>query len=79
MPRKSKLPVVPKFSTEAEEAKWWYENRARIEATFRDAMRAGTVVRGTAQRLTREARESRNITIRMPVRDLERAGSLAEQ
>lgn len=69
--------VVPKFATEAEEATWWYENRQMVEDEFRKAMRDGTIRRGTAERLVREPRESKNITIRIPVGDIERARELA--
>jgi hypothetical protein len=85
MAEKSKRLTVPKFGTEAEEAKWWYENREMVEEEFRTAIRGGTVRRGTAQRLTKEARkakdtrESRNITIRMPVADIDRARAMAEK
>jgi hypothetical protein len=41
-------------------------------------MRDGTVQRGTAQRLTREARSSRNVTIRMAEADLDLARQQAE-
>jgi predicted DNA binding CopG/RHH family protein len=75
--KKPTRPVVPKFATEAEEANWWYENRRMVADEFRKAMREGTIRRGTAERLVREARESRNITIRIPVEDIERARELA--
>ncbi len=77
--KKPTRPVVPKFATEAEEAKWWYENRRMVEDEFRKAMKEGSIRRGTAERLVREARESRNITIRIPVVDIERARELAEK
>jgi predicted DNA binding CopG/RHH family protein len=40
-------------------------------------MRDGTIRRGTAERLVRESSESRNITIRIPVVDIDRARKLA--
>jgi len=52
--------VVPKFKTEAEEAQWWYVNRDKVEDALIGAMDNGTIRRGTAQRLTRETRASRN-------------------
>lgn len=85
MPEKSKRPMVPKFATEAEEAKWWYDNREMVEEELLKAMQNGTARRGTAQRLTEEARqpkevrESRNITIRMPISDIDRARAMAEK
>ena len=66
----SKALVAPKFKTEAEEAKWWHANRGKLEQSLINAMDEGTVQRGTAQTLTREARTSRNVTIRMAEADL---------
>ena len=70
MPEKSKRPPLPRFKTEAEEAQWWFDNRTMVEKEFMAAMKNGTVGRGIAQRLAHEARESKNITIRMPVADI---------
>ena len=70
---------VPKFATEAEEARWWDSKAGKIETRLLTALRTGTAQRGTAQRLTREARESKNITIRIPVAEIERARTLAEK
>jgi hypothetical protein len=64
---------VPKFKTEAEEAQWWYDNRDKVEQALIAAMDNGTIRRGTAQRLTSEARASRNVTIRMAEADLDLA------
>ncbi|HXB74509.1 MAG TPA: hypothetical protein VNY05_40110 [Candidatus Acidoferrales bacterium] len=71
--------VVPKFKTEAEEAQWWYDNRDKVEHALIGAMDNGTIRRGTAQRLTSEARASRNVTIRMAEADLDLARSQAEE
>jgi predicted DNA binding CopG/RHH family protein len=71
--------VVPKFKTEAEEAQWWYVNRDKVEDASIGAMDNGTIRRGTAQRLTREARASRNVTIRMAEVDLDLARKQAEE
>jgi hypothetical protein len=45
---------VPKFATEAEEAKWWYENEDMIFKEFQKAAKAGTLGRGGARRLFAE-------------------------
>src|SRR5260370_10835538 len=79
MREKTKRPLAPKFKTEAEEAQWWYKNRDMVEKEFMKAIRNGTVGRGIAQRLASVARESKNITIRMPVTDIDRARDLAEK
>ena len=82
MPEKSNPPkvpkLVPKFATEAEEARWWFENRKMVEKEFRRAMRSGTVRHGTAQKLI-QSPTSRNITIRMPIADIDRARVMAEK
>jgi len=56
MPAKADRVKVPKFATEPEEAKWWDDDRDMVERNLIQAMRDGTVQRGTAQRLARESR-----------------------
>ena len=79
MPHEEERIVVPKFKTEAEEAQWWYDNRGKVEDALINAMDNGTIRRGTPQRLAREARASRNVTIRMAEADLDLARSQAEE
>jgi len=64
---------IPEFESEAQEAAWWDDHRTLVEENLSNAMRDGTAQKGTAQRLAQEARLSKNITIRMPLADLERA------
>jgi hypothetical protein len=71
--------VVPKFEAEPEEAQWWYDNREKVEDALISAMDNGTIQRGTAQRLTGEARASRNVTIRMAEANLDLARKQAEE
>jgi len=70
---------VPKFKTEAEEERWWHDNRDAVEAALIDAMDHGTTQRGTARRLTSEARTSKNVTLRMAEADLDLARKQAEE
>jgi hypothetical protein len=79
MAQKSERIVVPKFKTEGEEAQWWFDNREKVEDALINAMDNGTIRRGTAQRLTSEARASRNVTIRMAEADLDLARKQAEE
>ena len=79
MAHKGERIVVPKFKTEAEEAQWWYDNREKVEDALINAMDNGTIRRGAAQRLTNEARASRNVTIRMAEADLDLARRQAEE
>ena len=71
--------VVPKFETEAEEAQWWYKNRGEVEDALIKAIDNGTIESGVAQRLTREARATRNVTLRLAEADLHLARRQAEQ
>lgn len=52
-PYKSDL-KVPKFATEAEEAKWWYENQDMIFKEFQKAAKEGRLGHGGARRLFAE-------------------------
>jgi hypothetical protein len=45
---------IPKFATEAEEAKWWYENRDLVFKEFQKAAKEGRLGRGGARRLFAE-------------------------
>ena len=55
MPDKADRPKVPEFDSEAEEAKWWDDNRDMAEEELLKAMRDGTAQRGAAQVLLHEA------------------------
>jgi hypothetical protein len=69
--------IVPKFSTEAEEAAWWDNHMDIVEENLLEAVQEGTAGRGTAQRVLRESRELKSITIRMPEADVNRAQRLS--
>jgi hypothetical protein len=45
---------IPAFATEAEEAKWWFENDDKIGAEFEKAAKEGRLGRGGARRLFAE-------------------------
>ena len=72
-PAKADRATVPNFGTESEEAKSCDDQKDMVEENLIRAMRDGRVKRGTAQRLAREARRSRNVTIRMAEADLDLA------
>ena len=44
----------PKFANEAEEAKWWYDNREAVSDEFQKAAREGRLKRGGIRRLFAE-------------------------
>jgi predicted DNA binding CopG/RHH family protein len=78
----TKKRVLPRFNSEAEEAEWWYRNRARISRDLKEASKAGEVKVLTKERLRERLQasaNSRNITIRMPEGDIERVRRLAEK
>lgn len=45
---------VPRFATEAEEAKWWYDNEELIADEFEKAAKEGRLGRGGIRRLFAE-------------------------
>jgi hypothetical protein len=71
--------VVPKFSSERAETKWWDAHKNTVESNLIEGMRKGTARQGTPSLLRDRIKKSRNITIRMPLADLERARLLSEK
>ena len=45
---------IPKFETEAEEAKWWYDNRESVSAELHKAAKENRLKRGGVARLFAE-------------------------
>jgi hypothetical protein len=48
--------IIPKFETEAEEARWWYENREELARDFDNAVREGRTGPGSMARLRERQR-----------------------
>ena len=71
--------VVPRFTSQKVEAKWWDDRMKVVEHNLVEAIKTGAAKRGGPKRVIQERRESRNITIRVPVVDIERARTLAEK
>lgn len=69
--------TVPKFPTEGAEAEWWDSHMDVVEGNLVEAIQEGTASRGTAQRVLREARELKSVTIQMPKADVNRAQRLS--
>jgi predicted DNA binding CopG/RHH family protein len=67
--------VIPKFSTEAEEAQWWYDNREEIGKDFAKAFAEGRLRRRTEPRTGALP----TTTIRLDPVDIELARKLAEK
>ncbi len=67
---------IPKFTTEAEEAQWWYEQRDQLTEKAKAALARGEL---KLRRLPPSpvAGPAKNVTIRVPEQDLARARGLA--
>jgi predicted DNA binding CopG/RHH family protein len=69
--------VIPKFSSETEEAAWWDSHRSEIEEEIRKRMKQDRPL--TLGNLLHGAKPSQPVTLRMPKEDLETARRLAAQ
>jgi predicted DNA binding CopG/RHH family protein len=72
---KMKRGVIPKFTSEAEEAAWWDAHRSEIEAEIRQRMKQKRPL--TLGNLLRGGKLSQPVTLRIPREDLETARRLA--
>jgi hypothetical protein len=70
---------VPRFRNETEEAKWWDDHMDLVAANLIEGIKTGVVQRGGPRRVIQERRESKNITIRVAIADIERARALAAE
>jgi hypothetical protein len=43
MKSRAKKRLVPAFTSESEEAEWWYKNRGRLDVDFQKAAKQGTL------------------------------------
>ena len=73
--------TIPKFATEKEEAEWWDAHRAEVGDTVIEAMKNGTAEILTKKRLRERIKHyaTKNITINMPLTELERARKLSRK
>ncbi len=69
--------VIPKFATEAEEARWWYEQRDRLTEKAQAALARGELKLRRLPPSPVAAGPAKNVTIRIPEQDLARARGLA--
>jgi predicted DNA binding CopG/RHH family protein len=73
--------VIPAFKSEAEEADWWYKNRARLDKDLVEAAKKGQLRR--LNHTTLKARlapsRARVVSIRLPENDIELARQQAAQ
>ena len=69
---------VPRFGTEADEARWWDKQGSRIAHDLEAAVAAGKDVRAVPPPLER-ALAAKNVTIRLSLADLDRARRQAQR
>jgi predicted DNA binding CopG/RHH family protein len=72
---KMKQVAIPKFSSEAQEAAWWDNHRAEVEADIRQRMKDKP--RLTLDSLMRGEKASKPVTLRIAKEDLAAARRLA--
>ncbi|WP_263350832.1 hypothetical protein [Acidicapsa acidisoli] len=77
---------IPKFATEAEEAKWWFDNREKLSDEFERAAKEGRLKRGGVARLLAERglpapqpRPLPTTTIRLDPEDIAKARTQAAE
>jgi predicted DNA binding CopG/RHH family protein len=73
----TKTVVVPKFSSEAEEAAWWDAHRSQVETEIRQRMRQKRPL--TLGSLLQGKKPTQPVTLRIAREDLETARHLAAQ
>src|SRR5437763_14034019 len=71
----SKKSAIPKFKSEAEEAKWWYEHREETTRAMADAVAKGrtTTLPKILERAKRKIGPRPTVSIRVDPADLTRA------
>jgi predicted DNA binding CopG/RHH family protein len=67
--------ILPDFKSEAEEAKWWFDNQDELDKDFAQADAEGRLLRGSAARIG----SLPTTTIRLDPADIELARTQAEK
>jgi predicted DNA binding CopG/RHH family protein len=68
---KLKRAVIPKFSSEVEEAAWWDAHRTEVEAEIRQRIKQKRPL--SLEGLLRREKSSRPVTLRIATKDLDTA------
>ncbi len=68
--------IIPKFGSEAEEAKWYHRHRRTIESALERRIQEGSTL--TLQQAAARAR-TRPVTLRLAAADIDAARALAAQ
>jgi predicted DNA binding CopG/RHH family protein len=71
--------TIPAFETESEEAKWWDRHMGAVESRLKEGMKKRTLKKGGPRRVILERRQSKNITIRFALAEIERARAVANK
>jgi predicted DNA binding CopG/RHH family protein len=71
--------VIPAFKSEAEEADWWYKNRARLDKDLGEAAKQSKRLDQATLKARLAASKSRVVSIRLPETDIELARQQAAQ
>ena len=73
--------MIPTFKSEAEEARWWDKNRARLDKDLLEAAKKGQLKRLNQRTLKARlaASKARMISIRLPEADIQLARRQAAQ
>ena len=69
--------TIPKFATEAEEAKWWFEHQDFMLEEFKRAAAEGRLGVGTATRRAQSQTKTPTTTIRLDPADISKARAVA--
>lgn len=70
---------IPKFSSEAEEAEWWYEHRDEVEQQFLEAAREGRLRRGSTVLERLRMRQQGVLTVPLSKEQMAKLHELAQQ
>jgi predicted DNA binding CopG/RHH family protein len=72
-------PSIPKFSSEAEEAEWWYANREWLTQEFVQAAKEGRLKRGSTVMERLRARQTGSLTVPLSSDELTKIHDLAQR
>jgi hypothetical protein len=72
-------PSIPKFSSEAEEAEWWYANREWLTQEFVQAAKEGRLKRGSTVMERLRARQTGWLTVPLSSDELTKIHDLAQR
>jgi predicted DNA binding CopG/RHH family protein len=70
---------IPKFTNEAEEAAWWFDNQDFVLKMFEKAAAEGRLGHGTVKKEMAERQAAKSTTIRLDERDISLAKRQAEK